>query len=545
MKITKKKKRKNNTSVILPIKSAEILDGDAVGMSIIDKKMRVCWQNSVMQNWFGTIKKDDENFCYNIYRQRKTLCPRCPARQVFKKGRMHKTLQCGITKEGNRKYYQLLVTPIKDKNGKVNRALEVVLDITKTKKEDEARKELVARLKRMCSHLMEANESLQSNIHFLKHTNKKIKTLNTTLVKKYRAQTSQLKFMKEEISDLSKISKSMSSSLDLSKTLFLIVKHASTIIHADGCLLRLVNKSDNSLISKASTGISNKYLKATPLRIGEGIAGQVAITATPILIGDITKDPRVKYTTQLKKEGIYAVMSIPAIFKNDVLGVITVYFRTAREFTRDEIQLLTNFASHAAIAIEETHMYQDIHVNYFNTIHALVLAMEAKDPYTKGHSERVTQYSVGLAKRLIIPKKRITVLEFSSKVHDVGKIGISDLILNKPGKLSVAERALIELHPIKGAEMLAPLKFLELGIPWVKHHHERFDGKGYPDGLKADQIPLEARIITCADSFDAMTSERPYRYRKMSFTEALNELKTNAGTQFDPKLVNVFAEMFE
>jgi HD-GYP domain-containing protein (c-di-GMP phosphodiesterase class II) len=141
-----------------------------------------------------------------------------------------------------------------------------------------------------------------------------------------------------------------------------------------------------------------------------------------------------------------------------------------------------------------------------------------------------------------MPKEELEILRYAGEVHDVGKISIPDFILNKPGRLTPAERAIIELHPVKGAEMLEPLEFLKSALPIVRHHHERYDGTGYPDGLERDKIPVMARILACADAFDAMTSDRPYRSRKLTVEEALAEIKINSGSQFDPHIANLFVK---
>jgi HD-GYP domain-containing protein (c-di-GMP phosphodiesterase class II) len=130
-------------------------------------------------------------------------------------------------------------------------------------------------------------------------------------------------------------------------------------------------------------------------------------------------------------------------------------------------------------------------------------------------------------------------------VHDIGKISIPDYILNKPGRLTPDERAVIELHPVKGAEVLEPLEFLKPAIPIVRHHHERYDGTGYPDGLEKERIPLMSRILACADAFDAMTSQRPYRRRRLTIREALEEIKNNSGSQFDPKISHLFIRVIQ
>lgn len=182
---------------------------------------------------------------------------------------------------------------------------------------------------------------------------------------------------------------------------------------------------------------------------------------------------------------------------------------------------------------------------YFNVIYAFVLAMETKDPYIKGHAERVTQYAVEIAKRLGLSGKEIRTIYYAGLVHDIGKIGTPDSILNKPGKLSEQERLIIELHPVKGAELLENIKFFDEGILGVRYHHERFDGKGYPEGLKKGGIPVIARILACADAFDAMTSDRPYRFRKLTIDEAAQEIKKCSGSQFDPKIAKIFLGLLD
>ncbi len=178
------------------------------------------------------------------------------------------------------------------------------------------------------------------------------------------------------------------------------------------------------------------------------------------------------------------------------------------------------------------------------TINTLAYAIEARDPYTRGHSERVTTYAVWLGAHLALGKKKLQLLRHCCRLHDVGKIRVSDNILLKPGKLTIEERAQIELHPLYGSEILCDLKFIKQGIPIILHHHERFDGKGYPYGLKKDQIPLEVKIITIADAFDAMTTDRPYR-KALAMDEVIAEFHRCSGTQFDPHLVKAFLKIVE
>ena len=182
--------------------------------------------------------------------------------------------------------------------------------------------------------------------------------------------------------------------------------------------------------------------------------------------------------------------------------------------------------------------------SYIATINALAYAIEARDPNTRGHSERVATYSVWLGEHLRLGRKKLKLMQYCCRLHDVGKIGVPDKVLLKPGKLTLQERAQIELHPVYGAEILGDLKFINQGLPLILNHHERFDGKGYPYGLKKEQIPFEVRIISIADAFDAMTSHRPYR-EALSMDRVVDELKKNAGTQFDPYLIKAFLKLLE
>jgi len=306
-------------------------------------------------------------------------------------------------------------------------------------------------------------------------------------------------------------------------------------MHTDACVLCLLDEYKKTLVVKGGYGINDYSIKKIP-RLGDGLYGRVIRTRKPTAIYDIDKDLKVKdrESIKLEKDVFRSLVSVPVIFQDRVLGVISAYSKKLSRFKDEKIEVLSIFASHVAIAIQESRYYEDFHTNYFNTMHTLVLAIEARDPYTRGHTERVTKYALEVARALNMPHRELEILRYAGEVHDVGKISVPDSILNKPGILTRAERAIVEIHPIKGVEMLEPLEFLRPALPIVKHHHERYDGTGYPDGLEKEKIPLMSRILACADAFDAMTSERPYRRAKLTIEEALAEIKNNAGLQFDP-----------
>lgn len=179
---------------------------------------------------------------------------------------------------------------------------------------------------------------------------------------------------------------------------------------------------------------------------------------------------------------------------------------------------------------------------HFETIMAFSEALEARDQYTAGHSRRVMEYSKSIGQRMKLDKHDIEDLKRSALLHDIGKIGIPDIILHKQTKLSDEEYAVIKAHPEIGADIIRHMKSLKHLVPAVYHHHERFDGEGYPQGIKDKEIPLHARIIAVADTFDAMTSSRPYR-KALSFRMALSELENSKKAQFDPGIADIFIEI--
>ena len=182
-------------------------------------------------------------------------------------------------------------------------------------------------------------------------------------------------------------------------------------------------------------------------------------------------------------------------------------------------------------------LYLDMRKNYFDTLNVLVRAIEASDPYTSGHSMRVSAYAEAIAKQVGLPQNKIDLIKSAALLHDIGKIGIDKNILNKVGRLEKEEFEAIKSHPEIGATIIADLSYLSNISDIIRHHHERNDGKGYPDGLSYDKIPLETSILTIADSFDAMTTNRPYR-SSLSLEAALQEIKDNGGTQFNPDVVD-------
>jgi HD-GYP domain-containing protein (c-di-GMP phosphodiesterase class II) len=224
------------------------------------------------------------------------------------------------------------------------------------------------------------------------------------------------------------------------------------------------------------------------------------------------------------------------------LGLVS--FNLNEIFRQGELQLFISLAERLAGVIANSELYENLEQFIVNMVKSLVFAIEAKDLYTRGHSERVSKYSMLMGERLGLDKKEFNNLKWASILHDIGKIGIPESILNKPDRLTDAEYAIIKKHPVKGTEILQPMEQLTGSIPGIFHHHERYDGGGYPQGLKGEEIPLISRIIAVADTFDAINSTRAYRGSKSS-EKALEIMGEVAGSQLDARIVDVFKKVYK
>ncbi len=240
-----------------------------------------------------------------------------------------------------------------------------------------------------------------------------------------------------------------------------------------------------------------------------------------------------------------AFMSLPLKISDRMIGALNAYsFDSARRFSEGTRKLLSVLSDRAATAIENARLYAGIKRVFRETLQSLVLALEAKDRYTAGHTKRVTEYTRMVCEAMGLPEAQLEAFCQGAMLHDIGKIGIDPQKINKPGRLTEEEMAMFRSHPSIGRRILEPIKFLEDIIPAVYYHHEKYDGSGYPEGLKGKEIPLSARIVAVADTYDAMTLTRAYR-KALSHATAAAELKRCAGTQFDVDIVDSFLAELE
>lgn len=238
------------------------------------------------------------------------------------------------------------------------------------------------------------------------------------------------------------------------------------------------------------------------------------------------------------------VIAIPIIFNDRLLGFIGLGKKINDNlFNPEELSLLQSVGNQVAIAYSNAKSYDNLKRVYIGTIDAFVNAIEAKDEYTRGHSDRVMIIAKNIARQLHLSEEEIELLEYSCLLHDIGKIGIDNQILNKQAKLSPEEQQEMQKHPTIGKNIVSSIDFLKETAMIIHYHHERWDGQGYPDGLKGEDIPLSARIICVADTLDALTSTRSYR-KACSYHEAFNEIKAHSGTQFDPKVVDALIAVY-
>jgi HD-GYP domain-containing protein (c-di-GMP phosphodiesterase class II) len=351
----------------------------------------------------------------------------------------------------------------------------------------------------------------------------------------------------EELSAMHNISQAFTATLDYQEVVSVVAKKVGALFDAQYASVLMPDETNHYLNIVASYKLSAEYVwtvnKKRRIPIGVGPIGMSYTEQKPFSVGDINADDSYDLWKNVASVQNYsAIIALPLTAKGQGVGVICIYFAETRHFKDDEISLLSTIANEAAIAIENSRMYENLQDAFVGTIRSLAETIDAKDAYTRGHSERVSLYGEAIARGLGISGDELQTIRYAGYLHDVGKIGIPDAILTKPGKLTGEEFAVIKKHPVLSERILRPVNFPFPVQSIVRHHHERYDGKGYPDGLGQEEIPLGARILFVADAYEAMTSDRPYR-KALTNQMALDELLRNKGTQFDPRAVEVFARI--
>lgn len=367
---------------------------------------------------------------------------------------------------------------------------------------------------------------------------------NTTDIIRLQQELEQARHENRELSMLTRSMELINLSIDLDTVLDYLMQVAKEITHAEASSALLLE--DEKLCFIAASGTRTREIKRIYLDKHEGIAGWVVQHGTPLLIPDVVTDTRFARRVDASSGFVTrSILAVPLKIEDRLIGVVeAVNKRDGATFDENDTRLLVSLASSAAMAIHKAQLYRDLNNLFLNTIKAMANAIEAKDPYTRGHSERIRNFSLVIGRELGLAGDAIKDIEISALLHDVGKIGVPEAVLRKQGKLTDEEAAEIQKHPVIGATMLADIRELAAAIPGIRHHQERYDGKGYPDALSGEAIPLLARIIAVADTFDAMTSDRPYR-KGLADDVAIAEIRKHAGVQFDPACAAAFIQGYE
>ncbi|MDD2852471.1 MAG: HD domain-containing protein [Desulfuromonadaceae bacterium] len=332
----------------------------------------------------------------------------------------------------------------------------------------------------------------------------------------------------------------INSSLNQAEIRVKAIEAATALIGAQEGSMLLLDQETNELYFDVSEGDTGKELKSIRLSLDQGIAGWVAKNRIPQLVNDVRGDPRhFQQADKVSRLDTKNLIAVPMVCKDKVLGVLEVINKLSGDFTNDDMELLSSFGNLVAASIENAFLYESLHEAFWEVTLALSETLEKRDPYTGGHTQRVRNYSMAIGKQLQLGDNEIRDLMLAAILHDIGKVGVCDAILCKPGPLTREENGVMGGHSQLGAEILSNIKTLSAIIPGVLYHHEKIDGSGYPAHLKDSEIPLIARIISVADTFDAMTTDRPYR-KARSFREAFLELIKCSGSQFDGSVVKAF-----
>src|SRR4030042_180465 len=345
---------------------------------------------------------------------------------------------------------------------------------------------------------------------------------------------------------LSHLSQILNATLDHKEIRRRAMEAATQLRRAEVGSLLLVNEEKHQLYFEVALGDREEEIKTISLNFGEGIAGWVAQHGKPLVVNSPGKDRRffkgVDERTEFKTRNIICV---PMKVKKKIIGVLEAINKKGKgQFDKEDLSLLTSLADQVAIALDNSRLYQELEEMFFQTAESLADAIEKRDPYTGGHTQRVTLYSQAIAKYLQLKPLEKKWLKIASLLHDIGKIGVEDDILKKRERLSPEEFNIIKRHSDMWAEILEHVRQLREIVPGVRYHHEHVNGKGYPDGLRGKEIPILAKIVAVADTYDAMTTNRPYR-KAMEKELAVEELKRCSGTQLDKEVVEAFIQAYQ
>lgn len=341
------------------------------------------------------------------------------------------------------------------------------------------------------------------------------------------------------LDNIRKITSSITSILDYDILLPTILQRIKSLFNADAMSIMSFKEGTGKLYIRSSVGLSYEYTKNQIIdtsKIDRTKFGR------PFVITDLKENPfGIKELAE--KENLFSVLVVPLRIYDDFVGVLNIYSKKEdRKFTSGDIEKAVIVSTSVAIAIKNANMFTDIEETVIDVVSTISKIVEAKDKYTEKHSESVAEIAVRIGRRLNLQRKELNNLYIAGLLHDIGKISIPDHILQKPSRLTDEEMKVIKTHPLVGADIIGHIRKLKPAREAVLYHHERYDGKGYPEGRKGKDTPLIARILSVSDAYEAMTSDRPY-HKGLKKEDAVKELLRNKGKQFDPELVDILMEL--
>jgi len=377
-------------------------------------------------------------------------------------------------------------------------------------------------------------------------TESDLRLLNTiagqlgTVIEKLRLHESE-KIQRSQAETLREVAAILGAATDSSNVLDLILEQLKRVVPFDSASIQIVKGKMLSIRAVAGTLDKSAIGFELPIK-KDKFAHPLLFEQRTILYEDISQHP--DWMKAPGAEGVKSWIGAPLIVRGECIGVLTVDGYEAKQFTQADAQMVATFAIHAGIALENARLFEEAQDAYVQTVSALASAIDVRDSYTSGHSERLAKLAVETGKLLNCSAEELMDLQWAALLHDIGKIGVPDNILGKPGALDLGELEVMRKHPEIGAHIVEPVRNLANVAPIIRAHQERYDGSGYPDRLKGDEIPKIARIISVADAYVAMTDERVYR-KARSPEEAIKEIKRCSGSQFDPEVVKAFLKVIQ